>query len=208
MVLFITRSALDDAVGRHITHWCPHDGKSGEALPKSELSRIDADLHCAHWVAHFLDWQGGGEGRCGSSGTRVTRSVTSFVDASPPLEHIDPAGTVGGAWWWDGCLIYVAKASHVSRSGERVRLVPGRRHLGIHHRGFIWHYENGDSDNSDGESHEDKVARVDLWDRTSNQNFSARYGSDCQVFVGRFPSDIQVCVTDMRWEGLPGGFAW
>ena len=185
-----------------------HDGRSGDGLSKRTLRAIDADLHCAHWLAHFLGWPGRGDGRCRSSGQRVTRSVTAFVEAGPPLERIDPEERNHCKWWWDGCLLYVAQDSHVRRQGARVRLLPGRRHVGIHHRGFIWHCENGDSDNSDGETHEGQVARVDLRDRRGNQNFTARYGRACHVFAGRFPDDMRVWVMDNRWQGLPGGFVW
>ena len=122
----ITPKHLDAYLGKSIGQICQNGYTS------------TAENHCAHFVAHVLDYKFGvtckmmGNGKGPAANLRVqeifpkcpTVGVWSLRPASVPT-----------------CLVFITKASNVNLAGKVITNVP-RKHVGIFTSGFIYHYSN------------------------------------------------------------------
>jgi hypothetical protein len=152
----ITQHQLDAYLGKSIGAICQNGYTS------------NAENHCAHFVAHVLDYKFGVT--CQMMGTGKGPAANLRV------QEIFPKCPAVGVWSLrpasvPACLAFITKASNVNLAGKVMANVP-RKHIGIYTGGFIYHYSN----------------RRDQVVRETPSQFALHYQSpDNAMFYGSLP---------------------
>jgi len=122
----ITQQQLDGLLGKPIAQICPNGFISS------------TENHCAHFVAHVLDYRFG-----------VTCQIMShgrLPGVNIRVQEIFPRCPSVGVWSLrpashSTCLVFITRASNVNLATKVMANVP-RKHIGIFFGGFVWHYSN------------------------------------------------------------------
>ena len=122
----LTQHQLNGYLGKAIGEICQNGFKSVH------------DNHCAHFVAHVLDYRFGVT--CQMMGSGKAPGATLRV------QEIFPKCRSVGAWSLRPaslrtCLVFITRASNVNLATRTMANVP-RKHVGIFLDGFIGHYSN------------------------------------------------------------------
>jgi hypothetical protein len=122
----VTPALLDALVGKSIGNIC-HNGFTNAN-----------DNHCAHFVSHVLGLQFGVTCRMMGKPTQAGANLR--------VQEIFPRCPSVGSWASRpivliNCLVFITRASNVDVRGKTMTNVP-RKHIGIYHSGWIWHYSN------------------------------------------------------------------
>lgn len=128
-----TTVPLADAVGKHISHFCPF-----------ELGTQDDLNHCAHLVSHLMGYEFGStcKNRTWAEKQRPEKGAT--IRANEIFNQcLDRGAWADRPAHLSSCLIFVTHKSNMDRPGHLLRMKDGsKKHIGIYVAGTVWHYSN------------------------------------------------------------------
>lgn len=127
---------LDNHVGKHISKLC-----------NSSLAKINSQNHCAHFVSHALEVHKKGTADCKTftyNDKHNPAVKSSFIRVNEIFNNCKKRGK------WDQApisnsylLIYATRESNIdTRKTPPVMQNHPVKHIGIYHKGYVWHYSN------------------------------------------------------------------
>lgn len=129
-----TSVPLADAVGKHISHFCPFD-----------LSTQNQKNHCAHLVSHLLGYEFGTTCKNQTWDEKQRPEKGAAIRVNELFNRLSDRGV------WSNrpahlcaCLIFVTNGSNVRSVGYQLEMQRSpSKHVGIFLNGTVWHYSNG-----------------------------------------------------------------